>query len=219
MSLRDNQAREGKERYCSRCGEVLEPDEKSWCKLCRNENSKRDYRENRERRLEGAKEYRMNHSDEIKENYKSKTERRYLYSEQNVDDRSIYTGTTNDMYRRTREHTKGESHLGLKPEKWVELGLKSVRYIDITDFIEDDEGCVGVVSAERSYLERLYILANDNEEMLNDDLPNPILSVERMEQLEYDFENCLKDSYEEMEIVEVVGKDGEIGFNWKDWSF
>lgn len=221
-----------KEYYCSVCNEVLEPERrgKSYCKTCKKEYNAEYYQANKEYYQKLTKQYRDEHKDyysdynrmyqaenedyfkeKRKQNYIKDTDKHYLYSIESETE-SLYVGATNNK-KRPFTHLKGKTHLKINPQKWVEKGVKRIRYIDITEFLNDEHS--DILYSERDYLERLFIIDNQNENMLNDKLSNPCLRVDRMEELEHIFKNYLVD-FDELEILQIVKDDLTVEFNYND---
>ena len=101
------------EKYCVKCGEVLDIDTwgKSYCRTCRAEYNKTYYTE----QVAG---------------------KRFVYSLW-AGNRCYYVGSCISRYR-IIQHLRGGTHLKLDPEQWAALKLDKLIYADVTDITEND---------------------------------------------------------------------------------
>lgn len=170
------------ERYCSICGEVLELDMygKSYCKTCRADYNKTYYTE-------------------------QVASKRFVYILLGKDDKVLYVGSTKGKYR-VIYHLKGLSHLELKEQDWIQLGLTRLIYADVTEITQND--------LERCYIERLYI--DQHKPLLNNQKPDKEeIDTEKMEILEDIVYNDYID-IEEIDIKKIISPASKINFNYCD---
>lgn len=187
------------EKYCSKCGEILEKGYiQGYCRTCKSEYQKQYREDNKEHLNEYQKEYR--------ETYYSQE---YIYILWGVIDgveTPLYCGSTCRPHR-INEHLR--SYNGTNAKTWVEGGIYKVTYADVTDLVE--------TRRERFYLEDLYILELDP--VFNKGLNNVKIEEGRMEILGELMYNELIEFYV-LDVKVDIKKDShdkeEISFNHKN---
>lgn len=192
-------------KYCSKCGEVLEVGYiQNYCRTCKAEYNQRYVEDNKEYNKQYREDNREYYKEYQKQYYKDNiANKKFIYFIESRD-RTLYIGSCKGKYR-VIYHLKGQSHLEALVQDWAELGVAKVRYIDVTEIVNNDD--------ERLYIEKLYI--DMYKPLLNDAEIRTDLDISIMERLEDIVYNEYVE-FEEIDIKKATSCSGEVTFNFKD---